>query len=114
MLQSEWNAWQGNLNVLFQRHVRASETFDTELLYQWQAKYRGAQAIEWGVQGFGSLGRWDHWAPSSEPQPQFGPALFGKVRIEAGTAISYNAALLFGDATPTPRTALSLTPGSRL
>lgn len=106
LLQSEWNAWQGNLNVLFQRHVRASETFDTELLYQWQAKYRGAQAIEWGVQGFGSVGQWDHWSPSPEQQHQLGPALFGKVRVGAGKAISYNAALLFGVTHATPRSAL--------
>lgn len=105
LLQSEWQAWQGNLNLLFQRHVRASETFETELLYQWQAKYRGAHAIGWGAQGFGSLGRWDRWSPSSEQQHQLGPALFGKVRVGAGKAINYNAALLFGVTHATPRSA---------
>ena len=108
MLQAEWGPVQGNLNLLWQRHVRASEAFDTELLYQWQVKYRAAEALEWGAQGFGTLGQWDHWAPSSQQQHQAGPALFGKVRLGTKQTIKYNAALLIGATRATPRSALRL------
>ena len=106
LLQAEWDRWQGNLNLILERHVRASTPSDTELNYQWQVKYRASQAFEWGVQGFGGVGRWDRWAPSSEQQHQVGPAVFGKVRTGAGQGIRYNAALLFGANQAAPRTAV--------
>ncbi len=106
LLQKEWGPIQGNLNLLWEKHVRASEPFDTELHYQLQLKHRTSETLEWGAQGFGSLGRWDHWAPSSEQEHQFGPAIFGKVRTGARQAIRYNAALLFGVTDASPRTAL--------
>ena len=108
LLQAEWGAVQGNLNVLWQRHVRASEMFNDELLYQWQLKYRATEVLEWGAQGFGALGQWDHWAPSSEQQHQIGPAVFGKVRAGSRMAVTYNAALLFGATHATPRSTLRL------
>ena len=95
-LQAEWGAVQGNLNLLWQKHVRASEPFDTELHYQVQLKYRASEQFEWGAQGFGSLGRWNKWAPSSEQEHKFGPAIFGKIRTGSKSAIKYNAAVLFG------------------
>ena len=106
LLQAEWGAIQGNLNLLWERHVRASAPFDTQLHYQMQLKYRASEQLEWGAQGFGSLGRWDHWAPSSQQEHQFGPAIFGKVKTGARQAIRYNAAVLFGVTTASPRTAL--------
>ena len=108
LLQSEWGAIQGNLNLLWQRHVRASEPFDNELHYQLQLKYRASEAFEFGAQGFGSLGRWDHWAASSVQSHQLGPAIFGKVRAGSTQAIRYNAALLFGLSDGAPRRALRL------
>ncbi|MSQ19852.1 MAG: hypothetical protein EXR39_09895 [Betaproteobacteria bacterium] len=60
LLQWEWGAVQGNLNLLWQKHVRADETSDTEQHYQWQLKWRATRTLEWGAQGFGNLGRWDH------------------------------------------------------
>jgi hypothetical protein len=106
LLQKEWGPIQGNLNLLWERHVRASAPFETELHYQLQLKYRASEKLEWGAQGFGSLGRWDHWAPSSEQEHQFGPAIFGKWRTGAKQAIAYNAAVLFGVTQASPRTAL--------
>ena len=108
LLQAEWGAIQGNLNLLWQKHVRASEPFETELHYQVQLKYRASEKFEWGAQGFGSLGRWDKWAPSSEQQHKLGPAVFGKIRTGAKQAIKYNAAILFGTNDASPRTTLRL------
>ena len=108
LLQAEWGAVQGNLNLLWQKHVRASEPFETELHYQVQLKYRQSEKFEWGAQGFGSLGRWDKWAPSSEQEHKWGPAVFGKIKLAGKQAIKYNAAILFGTNDASPRTTLRL------
>jgi hypothetical protein len=108
LLQAEWGAIQGNLNLLWQKHVRASVPFETELHYQVQLKYRASEKFEWGAQGFGSFGRWDKWAPSSEQEHKFGPAIFGKIKTGTKQAIKYNAALLFGTTDASPRTTLRL------
>lgn len=106
MFQAEWGRVQGNFNVFLQRHVRASERFDTELLYQLQLKYRQAEQFEWGVQGFGNVGQWNRWAQGSEQQFKIGPALFGKLKTGTKQAIKWNAALLAGTTNATPRTTL--------
>lgn len=108
MLQSEWGRVQGNINLFLQRHVRATERFDTELLYQLQLKYRQAEQLDWGLQGFGNTGRWNHWAPGSQQQFKLGPALFGKVRAGVKDAIKWNAALLAGITQATPRATLRM------
>ena len=108
LLQSEWGFIQGNLNLLWQKHVRASQPFDTELHYQVQLKYRASEKFEWGVQGFGSLGRWDKWASSSAQEHKFGPAIFGKIKTGSKQAIRYNAAILFGANNASPRTTFRL------
>jgi hypothetical protein len=94
------------LNLLWQKHVRATDPFVTELHYQLQLKYRQSEKFEWGAQAFGNVGQWDHWAPSSEQEHQFGPAIFGKVHLESKRAITYNAALLFGTNNASPKHAL--------
>ena len=108
LLQAEWGAVQGNLNLLWQKHVRASEPFETELHYQVQLKYRASEQFEWGAQGFGNFGRWDHWAPSSEQEHKFGPAIFGKIKVGPKQAFKYNAAILFGTNDASPKTTLRL------
>ncbi len=106
MLQAEWGLLQGNLNLLWEKHVRASESFETELHYETQLKYRASEKFEWGAQALGSLGRWDHWAPSSQQEHKVGPAIFGKIKTAGSQAIRYNAGLLFGANHASPRTTL--------
>lgn len=106
MFQSEWGRYQGNFNVFLQKHVRAGERFDNELLYQAQLKYRDSERLEWGAQAFGNLGQWDHWLPGSEQELKIGPAVFGKIRTGSGQAIKWNAGLLGGATHATPSTTL--------
>lgn len=108
MFQKEWGRVQGNVNLFLQRHVRATATFDTELLYQAQLKYRDSERLEWGAQAFGALGRWDRWAAGSQQEHKLGPALFGKFRTGAGEAIRWNAALLHGFTQASPSTTFRL------
>lgn len=87
---------QANFNVLFQKHYRAEEAGPAEMFYQWQVKYRYRPEFEFGAQGFGEVGPWDHWAPSSEQAHIAGPAIFGKLHVGTRQFIKYNAAVLFG------------------
>ena len=94
LFQGEIGRVQLNGNVLFQRNYRAAEDNPMRLNYQWQAKYRWLPQFEFGAQGFGQLGQWNQWAPSSEQSHRIGPAMFGKLALGGRQAIKYNAAVL--------------------
>jgi hypothetical protein len=96
LLQTEFGLWQGNLNLLIEKHIRAAEPAKAELNYQWQMKYRWTPSLEFGVQGFGGVGPWNDWAASKEQSHIAGPALFGRIKAGEHQAIKYNAGLLFG------------------
>jgi hypothetical protein len=102
LLQTEFGKVQVNANLLFERHFDAEEKSETELGYQWQAKYRWRQELEFGAQGFGEVGEWDNWEASDEQEHKAGPAVFGKLPLGGHQAIKYNAAYLIGlsDAAP--------------
>jgi hypothetical protein len=95
---------QANLNLLIEKHVRAAVNGPAELGYQWQVKYRYKPEFEFGVQGFGDVGPWNHWEPKSEQSHIAGPAIFGKFRVAEKQVIKYNAGVLFGITSGSPRT----------
>lgn len=95
LFQTEFGAVQINANAIFVRNYRAAEDNPMRLNYQWQAKYRWRPLFEFGAQGFGELGQWNHWAPSSEQSHRMGPAFFGRYSLGGRQAIKYNAGLLF-------------------
>ena len=95
LFQTEFGRVQLNANLLLKNVVRADEENGTTMGYQWQAKYRWQQAFEFGAQGFGEMGRWNHWAPTAEQNHRLGPAVFGKFNLGGRQAILYNSALLF-------------------
>jgi len=106
LLQTQWGALQGNLNLLFERHLRAEEPPVTQFGYQWQLRWRVDPQLDWGAQGFGETGPWHHWSPRSEQSHQLGPALFGRAKVSPGAALKYDAALLFGSGGAAPRSAI--------
>lgn len=108
LLQTDFDKWQLNGNVLFERHYRAAASSDTELNYQWQVKYRWHPELEVGVQAFGALGKWDDWQPSDQRSHQVGPAIFGKFALGNHQAIKYNAAWLIGMSQGSPDQAFRL------
>ncbi len=99
---------QANLNVLIEKHIRAAEAERAELGYEWQVKYRWRPDFEYGLQGFGDVGPWNHWEPHSEQPHIAGPAIFGRVKVGQKQAIKYNAGLLFGLTNGAPRNTLRL------
>lgn len=102
LFQTEFGKVQLNANVLFERSYRAEEPSETVMLYQWQAKYRWLPQFEVGAQGFGEVGKWNDWAPSSERTHSAGPAVFGKIALGNKQAIKYNAAWLIGTTSASP------------
>lgn len=102
------NEVQANVNVLVEKHIRAEVPAKAELGYEWQVKYRYKPEFEFGAQGFGDVGPWDHWEPSREQPHIAGPALFGKLRVGQKQVINYNAGVLFGLTHGAPRNTLRL------
>ena len=96
LFQTEYDRLQLNFNPLLTNITRAVEENGTFFGYQWQVKYRWQQALEFGAQGFGEMGKWNHFAPTSEQNHRLGPAVFGKIGLGGREAIVWNAGLLFG------------------
>lgn len=96
VLQTDIGRTQLNLNVFFQRELRAEQREPTELVYQWQIKYRWREKLQWGVQGFGEVGEWNHWLPRAQQSHRAGPALFGSWPLGGRQELKYEAALLVG------------------
>jgi hypothetical protein len=97
-----------NLNLLIEKRIRAVARERAELGYQWQLRYHWREEFEFGVQGFGDVGRWDHWESSSQQSHILGPALFGEVKVFGEHEIKYNAGVLFGVTHGSPRNTLRL------
>jgi hypothetical protein len=106
LMQKDFGRVQANLNVLLERHYRASDPEQTELGYQWQLRYRLATAFDFGAQGFGEVGPWNDWAPVREQAHIAGPAIFGKFNVGGRQVLKYDAAVLFKLSNAAPATTL--------
>jgi hypothetical protein len=95
-LQTEIGKLQLNGNVFFQRPYHSEYGGATQMTYQWQAKYGWRQGLQFGLQGLGELGDWNHWAPRSQQSHRAGPALFGSLDIGGSQMIKYQASYLTG------------------
>lgn len=102
LFQTDFGKVQLNANLLFERHYRAETSGPMEMGYQWQVKYRLQPTFEFGLQGFGEVGKWNDWAPSDEQNHRFGPAVFGKLALGDKQVLKYNAAWLFGASKAAP------------
>lgn len=98
LLQMESGKVQLNGNLLFQRAFGKPDEhgvpYTTNLGYQWQAKYRSQQTLEFGLQGIGGMGKWNNWGTQSSQSHLAGPAVMGKFLLGGRQAIQYNAAWL--------------------
>lgn len=100
LFQTEFSKLQLNGNLLFERAFGKADgngvSRSTNFSYQWQAKYRWQPGLEYGVQGLGDMGKWNHWNKQVDQNHRIGPAIFGKFVLGNHQAIKYNAAWLFG------------------
>ncbi len=107
LFQKDIDKIQLNGNLLFERKFGGTrdpegEPYVTEFGYQWQAKYRWHTALEFGLQGFGETGEWNHWDKSGMQKHSMGPAIFGKLAVGHHHFVKYNAAWLSGTTANTP------------
>jgi hypothetical protein len=106
LFQTESGKLQLNGNLLFERAFGRADgngvPYSTNLGYQWQAKYRWQSTLEYGFQGMGDMGKWNHWDNQIDQNHRSGPAIFGKFALGNRQAIRYNAAWLFGTSNAAP------------
>ena len=95
ILQTEFGLTRANLNLLFHRSYRAVSSDPMQLSYQWQLRRRVAGSLALGLQGFGDLGQWDHWADRADQSHRIGPAIFYSASKPGAGRWDANAALLF-------------------
>jgi hypothetical protein len=100
LLEKEIGPTIADLNLIGVREFGDGASDETELEYRWQLKWRGNEALEWGLQGFGSAGTFEHLG--EEDGHSIGPALFGVQKLASGNKLAYDAAILAGlnDAAP--------------
>jgi hypothetical protein len=95
VLQTDIDRTQVNFNLVFERGYAAESADPVELKYQWQLRHRWQRWLHVGAQGFGELGRWNHWSKSDAQSHRAGPALFGAIPAGPGT-VAWQAAYLLG------------------
>jgi len=113
LFQTEFGKLQWNGNLLFQRNYRGNATFaagphNMEIGYQWQVKYRLRREFEYGLQGFGEMGKWNAWDARDLQNHRIGPAVFGKITLGGRQALVYNAAWLAGASRAAPDSTLRM------
>jgi hypothetical protein len=96
VFQTDIGRTQLNLNIFFGHDYGEGSDGSTAMKYQWQVKRRWLPQLQYGLQGFGELGTWDHWDPHDRQSHRAGPALFGSVPLGAGKTLLCQAAILFG------------------
>ncbi len=106
LFQSEFGKVQLNGNLLWKSkfgHLNdGDDPYITGFGYQWQIKYRLQRVFEYGLQGFGEMGKWNDLEKQADQNHRFGPAVFGKLALGKRQAIKYNAAWLFGASKAAP------------
>jgi len=96
VLQTDVGRTQLNGNVFFENGWDGFAPAAAQMKCQWQVRHRWRPALHFGLQGFGELGRWDHWAPRDQQSHRAGPALFGTLPVGDGQELRVQAAYLFG------------------
>lgn len=96
VLQTDIGRTQLNANLFFEHSYGGYASGHTVMKYQWQVKHRWRPMLQFGLQGFGELGDWNHWAPRDQQSHRVGPAVFGSLPLGGGQTLLYQAALLKG------------------
>lgn len=102
----QWDAdhAQVEANLQWHRAVGAAEAEPWQLGYQWQWSRLWRPGLELGLQGFGDVGAWNHWAAWAAQSHTVGPALFWKWRADGDDAQWVaDAAALVGVGAGSPR-----------
>lgn len=102
LVQWDIDRFQFNANALFTRQYGATHDLNAQFGYQYQVKYRYRPEFEFGMQGFGDVGKWDSWGDPGPQSHRLGPAVFGEFRLGGGRTFGYNTAFLMGTSSGAP------------
>jgi hypothetical protein len=94
LLEKEIGPTIADLNLVAKKEFGDEASDETELEYRWNVKWRGNEALEWGVEGRGGLGTFQHFG--EDDGHSIGPALFGVQRLKSGNKLAYDAAVMHG------------------
>lgn len=96
VFQTDVGRTQLNANFFFKREFGTDDAGPTELDYQWQIRHRWRPVFQFGAQGFGEIGTWNHWPGAAQQSHRAGPAVFGTLDLGQNQALLYQAAYLWG------------------
>ena len=94
-LQTDIGRTQLNFNLIFERNL-SGPVVPTALKYQWQLRHRWQPWLNFGAQGFGEVGPWEHLDAWAQQSHRAGPAAFGRFDLEGERAVHWQAAFLRG------------------
>lgn len=104
MIQKEIGHTVNNLNLIFVRDYGHHAEHDTYMEYEYQTKWLGNKALEFGMQGFGDFGQANDTNSLGDQEHKLGPAVFTQI-----DHIKANAAVLAGLTDNTPNTTFRFT-----
>ena len=96
VLQTDIGRTQLNGNVFFENGWDSFAPAAAQMKYQWQVRHRWQPLLHVGLQGFGELGQWDHWAPHDQQSHRAGPAVFSTIALGERQSLLLQAAYLYG------------------
>jgi len=107
IMQTQFGKTLFTVNLKFERETGDNADDDWMQAYAWQLRWFGNPKLEFGVEGYGELGKVDNWNSWDEQEHQVGPAIFGKLKTDGGHAWKYRLALLAGLTSDTPNATLA-------
>ncbi len=103
MLQTDIGDVQVNLNPMVTKVVGGpAYGAATQLGFQYQFRVRTSGPLDYGIQGFGYGKSWAAENVVFNRWNNVGPAVFGRVPLDSGRAIQFDAGLLFGTSNDAP------------
>ena len=96
------------MNTWIEKFVRDTPAGPAVLNYQWQVKSLFRPHLEFGMQGFGSMGAWNHWDSANAQEHSLGPAVFVSWPMQDRHAVRFDSAVLAGLTSASPRLTLRL------
>lgn len=102
IMQTRFTDTMLTLNFGFERNPSENGTNHWQLSYGWQYLWLSKPELRFALEGYGQVGDYNSWLPSSQQTHQIGPALVGKLRTGEDTGLGYRVGVFWGLTQSTP------------